>query len=178
MNRFILPLGGFALLAGVLAIGIKHAPENGIIKSPLIGKSAPQFSLPYLQDPSRTLNSGDLKGLWYVFNVWGTWCYACRQEHPALLQYQKEGAVPIIGMDWNDQDDDARQYLSQSGNPYSDVIVDHDGRAAINFGVYGAPESFLVNPEGVVVYKYVGVLTPDVWRKEILSRVPAKADKS
>ncbi len=178
MNRFILPLGAFVLLAGVLAVGIKHAPENGVIKSPLIGKAAPQFNLPYLEDPSRSLSSNELKGRWYVVNVWGTWCYACRQEHPALLEYRKEGAVPIIGMDWNDQDDDARQYLSQSGNPYSDVIVDHDGRIAINFGVYGAPESFLVNADGVIVFKHVGVLTPDVWRKEILARLPPKAAKS
>ena len=178
MNRFLLPLGGFALLAVVLAVGIKHSPENGLIKSPLLGKPAPEFSLPDLQEPNRTLSKSDLKGRWYVFNVWATWCYACRDEHPFLLQYQKEGAVPIIGMDWNDHDDEALAYLKQLGNPYTQVIADRDGRTAINFGVYGAPETFLVNPDGIVVFKHVGPLTREVWQREFLSRLPAKAAKS
>ncbi len=173
MNRFLLPLGCFVLLAVVLAVGVKHSPDNGVIKSPLIGKPAPAFNLPDLHEPNRTLSAHDLKGRWYVFNVWGTWCYACRDEHPFLLQYQKEGAVPIIGMDWNDQDEEAIEFLSKLGNPYTQVVVDHDGSTAINFGVYGAPETFLVNPDGIVVYKHVGPVTRDVWQREFLSRLPA-----
>ena len=178
MNRFLLPLGGFVLLAIVLGIGVKHSPDNGIIKSPLIGKPVPTFNLPDLQDPNKQLSSGDLKGRWYVVNVWGTWCPTCHEEHPWLLQYQKEGVVPIIGIDWNDQDDAALQYLSERGNPYSNVIVDRDGRTAINLGVYAAPESFLVNPDGVIVYKIAGALTREVWEREILARIPKTAAKS
>ena len=178
MNRFILPLGAFLLLAIVLAVGIRHSTENGVIKSPLIGKPAPQFSLPDLQDPARTLKSSDLKGRWYVLNAWGAWCYVCRIEHPALLEYHKQDVVPIIGMDFNDHDEDALQFLTQLGNPYTQVIADRDGRTAIDFGVYGAPETFLVNPEGIVVFKHVGALTPEVWRREFLPRLPQKAAKS
>jgi cytochrome c biogenesis protein CcmG, thiol:disulfide interchange protein DsbE len=178
VNRFLLPLGGFVLLAIVLGIGVKHSPDNGVIKSPLIGKAVPTFSLPDLQDPKRQLSSSDLKGRWYVVNIWGTWCPTCHEEHPWLLQYQKEGAVPIIGIDWNDQDDAALQYLSEKGNPYSSVIVDRDGRTAINFGVYAAPESFLVSPDGIIVYKIAGALTREVWEREILARIPKTGAKS
>jgi cytochrome c biogenesis protein CcmG, thiol:disulfide interchange protein DsbE len=177
-TRFLLPLGAFLVLAIILAIGVKHSPDNGVIKSPLIGKTVPDFDLPNLQDPSRHVSSADLKGHWYVFNVWGTWCPTCHEEHPWLLEYQKQGVVPIIGMDWNDQDDAALQYLGQEGNPYSTVIVDHDGRTAINFGVYAAPETFLVNPDGIIVYKCTGALTRDVWKREILPRIPKGAAKS
>jgi len=172
MNRFLLPLGLFVLLAVVLAIGIRHSPEKGIIASPLIGKSAPQFALPNLTDPAQPVRSADLKGRWYLFNVWGTWCGECRQEHETLLQVQRAGVVPIIGLDWKDDDAQAVTWLTQLGNPYQSVATDHTGRAAIDWGVYGAPETFLVSPQGVVVYKHVGALTPETWTREILPRLP------
>lgn len=171
MNRFLLPLGLFILLAAVLAIGIRHSPEKGIIASPLLGKPAPQFALPSLNDPAQQVRSADLKGHWYLFNVWGTWCGECRQEHETLLQVQRAGVVPIIGLDWKDDDGQAVAWLTQLGNPYQSVATDHSGRAAIDWGVYGAPETFLVSPQGVVVYKHVGALTPDTWTREILPRV-------
>ena len=171
MNRFLLPLGLFVLLAVVLAIGIRHSPEKGIIASPLLGKPAPQFSLPSLNDPTREVRSADLKGHWYLFNVWGTWCGECRQEHETLLQVRRAGVVPIIGLDWKDDDAQAAAWLTQLGNPYQSVATDHSGREAIDWGVYGAPETFLVSPQGVVVYKHVGALTPDTWMREILPRV-------
>jgi cytochrome c biogenesis protein CcmG, thiol:disulfide interchange protein DsbE len=171
MNRFLLPLGLFILLAAVLAIGIRHSPEKGIIASPLLGKPAPQFALPSLNDPAQQVRSADLKGRWYLFNVWGTWCGECRQEHETLLQVQRAGVVPIIGLDWKDDDGQAVAWLTQLGNPYQSVATDHSGRAAIDWGVYGAPETFLVSPQGVVVYKHVGALTPDTWTREILPRV-------
>ncbi len=174
MNRFLIPLGVFALLVVVLAIGIKRSPEKGIIVSPLLGKSAPEFALPSLTDPSETVKSSALHGRWYVFNVWGTWCYECRAEHSTLMAIQREGTVPIIGMDWKDSESDAMSMLQQMGNPYETIAVDKDGREAVNWGVYGAPESFLVNDKGIVVYKYVGPITPDAWRKEFLSRLPQK----
>ena len=171
MNRFLLPLGGFALLAVVLAIGIQHSPDKGIIASPLIGKPAPQFALPSLTDPPSVVRSADLKGHWYLFNVWGTWCGGCREEHETLLQVHRAAVVPIIGLDWKDDDAQALSWLTQLGNPYQSVAIDHSGRIAIDWGVYGAPETFLVNPQGIVVYKHIGALTPEAWTHEILPRV-------
>ena len=171
MNRFLLPLGVFLLLAAVLAIGIRHAPEKGVIASPLLGKPAPQFSLPSLTDPARPVSSADLKGHWYLFNVWGTWCVECRAEHETLLRVHRAGVVPLIGLDWKDDDAQARNWLAQLGDPYQAVAVDRSGRAAIDWGVYGAPETFLVNPQGIVVYKHVGALTKETWTREILPRV-------
>jgi cytochrome c biogenesis protein CcmG, thiol:disulfide interchange protein DsbE len=173
VNRFLLPLGAFVLLVVVLAIGIRHAPEKGVIASPLLGKPAPEFSLPDLADPARLVRSADLKGRWYLFNVWGTWCGECRAEHDTLLRVRRAGVLPLIGLDWKDDDAQARSWLSQLGNPYQAVAVDRSGRAAIDWGVYGAPETFLVNPQGIVVYKHVGALTEETWTREILPRVAA-----
>jgi len=175
VTRFLIPLGVFALLAIVLAIGVQHSRDAGIIKSPLIGKPVPDFNLPKLGDPKSTVSANDLKGHWYLINVWGVWCATCHEEHPWLMQYQKQSVLPIIGVDWNDQDADALQFLNQQGNPYTNVVTDHDGRTAINLGVYAAPESFLVNPEGVVVYKCTGALTKEVWEGEIVPRVNGMA---
>lgn len=171
MNRFLLPLGLFALLAIVLVIGIRHAPDKGIIASPLLGKAAPQFALPALMEPSRLVRSQDLKGHWYLFNVWGTWCGECRAEHAMLLKVKQSGRVPLIGLDWKDDESEAQSFLAQLGNPYDTVAVDHSGRAAIDWGVYGAPETFLVNPQGIVVFKHVGALTEETWTREILPRL-------
>jgi len=172
MNRFLLPLGAFVLLVIVLAIGIRHAPEKDVIASPLIGKAAPAFALPDLNDLSRTVRSSELRGRWYLFNVWGTWCYECRAEHQMLLEVQRAAVLPVIGLDWKDDDAQARSWLTQLGNPYERVAVDHLGRTAIDWGVYGAPESFLVNPAGIVVYKLTGPLTREAWTQEILPRLP------
>jgi cytochrome c biogenesis protein CcmG/thiol:disulfide interchange protein DsbE len=171
MNRFLVPLGVFALLALVLAIGIRHSPDKGIITSPLLGKPAPLFALPALLEPGRTVRSQDFKGHWYLLNVWGTWCGECRAEHEMLLTVRKSGAVPLIGLDWKDDDARAQTWLRELGNPYETVAVDRSGRAAIDWGVYGAPETFLVNPAGIVVYKHVGALTQEQWTHDILPRV-------
>lgn len=175
MNRFLLPLGAFALLVVVLAIGIRHAPDKAIIASPLIGKPAPQFSLPDLADPTRLVRSADFKGKWYLFNVWGTWCFECRAEHDALLEVRRAGLLPLVGLDWKDDDVQAQEWLKALGNPYAVVAVDHAGRTAIDWGVYGAPETFLVDPRGIVVYKLVGPLTDEVWTHEILPRLSGRA---
>jgi cytochrome c biogenesis protein CcmG/thiol:disulfide interchange protein DsbE len=156
----------------VLAIGIKHSPEKGTIPSPLIGKSAPDFSLPVLTDTNRTFKSADLKGRWYVFNVWGTWCGGCREEHGALVEIAKRTHVTLIGLDWKDEDPQALQWLSELGNPYEVVAADREGRIAIDWGVYGAPETFLVDPQGIVVYKYIGPLSVEAWQREFVPRLP------
>ncbi|HEY6452118.1 MAG TPA: DsbE family thiol:disulfide interchange protein [Steroidobacteraceae bacterium] len=172
MNRFALPLVGFGLLLLVLIAGLRHAPEKDIIVSPLLGKSAPQFSLPGLFDDSRPLQSQALRGHWSVLNVWGTWCETCRAEHATLLQIKQQGKVAIYGIDWKDDDARARAWLTELGNPYERVGADREGRVAIDWGVYGAPETFLIDPAGTVVYKHVGALTAQIWQREFLSRVP------
>jgi cytochrome c biogenesis protein CcmG/thiol:disulfide interchange protein DsbE len=172
MNRFILPLVVFALLVVVLGIGIEQSPEKDLIPSPLIGKPAPAFSLPSLTDPGQRVSSAQLRGHWYLFNVWGTWCYACRDEHPMLLKIRQAGVLPVVGLDWKDDNADALSFLRQEGDPYQTIAVDHDGSEAIMWGVYGAPESFLVNPEGIVVYKFIGPITEQDWNQQILPRLP------
>ena len=177
MNRFALPLALFALLVVVLAISIRHSPDKGIIISPLVGRAAPGFALPSLTDAQHKVSSADLKGRWYLLNVWGTWCVECRAEHAMLVEVGHSGVIPIIGLDWKDEDDHALEWLAQLGNPYQAIGVDHDGRTAIDWGVYGAPETFLVNPQGVVVYKLVGPLTRESWTQDFLPRLarPASA---
>jgi cytochrome c biogenesis protein CcmG, thiol:disulfide interchange protein DsbE len=168
VKRFLLPLGVFALLVVVLVVGLLHSPDKGIIRSPLLGKGAPDFSLPNLSAGAEAVTGTQLKGGWHLVNVWGTWCFECRNEHPVLLQIRQQGRVPIIGIDWKDEDDTARSWLQQLGNPYSAIGTDHDGRVAIDWGVYGAPESFLVNPAGTVVEKWVGAMTPEIWQQKFL----------
>jgi cytochrome c biogenesis protein CcmG, thiol:disulfide interchange protein DsbE len=175
VTRFLVPLGAFALLAVVLAAGIQRSGDKGTIASPLIGKPAPDFSLPVLTDAARRVGPGDWRGRWYLLNVWGTWCPGCRVEHELLLEVQKSGRVPIFGLNWKDDDAQAIAWLAQLGNPYEIVAVDHEGRAAIDWGVYGAPETFLVDPNGTVVHKHVGSLTREIWRRDFLPRLPPPA---
>jgi len=175
LNRFLLPLAGFVLLLVVLLVGLRRAPDKSILPSPLIGKPVPQFTLPNLFDNTQPVSSESLKGRWLLVNVWGTWCVECRAEHQVLLQIKQQGRVPILGIDWKDQNEDALAWLSQLGNPYERVATDRDGRVAIDWGVYGAPESFLISPAGTVVYKHIGAMTEQVWQSEFLPRVNAPA---
>lgn len=168
MNRFLWPLIGFALIVVVLTVGLRRAPEKEIIASPLIGKPAPRLDAPDLIDGNRRVTNASLAGRWYLLNVWGTWCVECRAEHAALLAIQKEERLPIVGLNWKDDDLAAISWLAQLGNPYATVGADRDGRIAIDWGVYGAPESFLVNPQGIVVEKQTGVMTADIWARKFL----------
>lgn len=176
MKRFLLPLGLFACLVVVLAFGIYNAPRNGKkeIVSPLLGKSAPGFTLPKLLEPGASFNSEALRGGWHLVNVWGSWCVECRAEHDTLLQIKAEGRVPIVGIDWKDEDSAAVAWLTQLGNPYETVVTDHEGRVAIDWGVYGAPESFLVDPQGVVVEKFIGPMSPDDWQSRFLPHLAVR----
>ncbi len=175
MRRYVWPLAAFVLLVVVLAVGLRHAPEKGVIPSPLIGKPAPPFELPDLKDPARTLRGAEFAGRWHLVNVWGTWCVECRAEHAQLLAIQREGRVPIVGIDWKDDDAQASDWLASLGDPYARVGADRDGRVSINWGVYGAPETFLVDPRGIVVAKRIGAMTPELWEQWLREFVRSSA---
>lgn len=169
--RFLLPVTVFGLLVAVFFIGLGKDPA--LVPSPLVGKPAPEFSLPLLDDPASTLSRDDLLGRISLVNIWGTWCAGCRQEHDTLLTLARDSGVPIYGINWKDDEQLAREWLKVLGNPYAAVGVDADGRVAIDWGVYGAPETFLIGPDGTVLYKHIAPITLDVWREEFLPRIAA-----
>lgn len=171
MWKFLLPFAAFAGLVVLFAFGLNPKRDIHALPSPLIGKQAPSFTLTDVLDPSRPFSNETLKGQVYVLNVWGTWCFACREEHAELLAIAQKHVVPIIGLVYMDQRDKAKQWLEQLGNPYQAVAFDTDGRTAINWGVYGAPETFLVDEHGRVIYKFVSPMTQEVWEHEFLPRI-------
>lgn len=174
--RYIIPALIFAALVAFFAIGLKRDPRY--IPSPLIGKPAPAFRLSTVEDPNRTVSSQELQGKPYVLNVWGTWCVECRREHEVLLQIARAGVVPIVGLNSKDELPLAQQWLSQLGNPYAVTAFDPEGRVSIDWGVYGAPETFLVDAHGIVQYKYISALTMEVWEREFLPRIRAGQPQS
>ena len=171
MWKFIVPFGLFAVLGAFLFVGLQRDPSY--VPSPLIGKPAPQFSLPSLHDPSYPVSSTELQGRPWVLNVWGTWCGGCRQEHPVLMEIAKRGEIPLIGLDWKDDSAAALKWLSDLGDPYAAVAADAVGRTAIDWGVYGAPETFLISADGIVLYKHIAPMTMQVWMTEFLPRIEA-----
>ncbi|MEJ1960749.1 MAG: DsbE family thiol:disulfide interchange protein [Gammaproteobacteria bacterium] len=175
MNRFLLPLGAFALLVVVLYFGVQNSPDHDHLKSVLIGKPAPQFTLPDLMKPGENLSNTKLKGKPYVLNVWATWCATCRVEHPELLELARTQDVPIIGLNWKDDGDLAHEWLDKLGNPYAAIPVDRPGREAINWGVTAAPESFLVDANGVVQFRLQGAMTKEIWDTEFAPRIAGKS---
>jgi len=171
MWKFIVPFAVFTLLGAFLFIGLYRDPSY--VPSPLIGKPAPEFTLPSLQDPNYPVASKELAGKTWVLNVWGTWCSGCRQEHATLLAIAQTSAVPLIGLDWKDDSAAAQEWLRTLGNPYAAVASDPEGRVAIDWGVYGAPETFLIGPDGKVLFKHIAPMTMEVWNKEFLPRIQA-----
>jgi cytochrome c biogenesis protein CcmG/thiol:disulfide interchange protein DsbE len=173
MNTRLLPLAGFVLLLALLGFGVWWSSTHDLreVPSPLIDKPAPEFSLPLLNDPARHFGSADLAGKPYLLNVFGSWCIACRDEHPILMREGKRLGVPLVGLNYKDEPDDAKRWLTQFGDPYDVVIADYPGRVAIDFGVTGAPETFLVDGEGVIRYKYISPITPAVIATELLPRI-------
>jgi cytochrome c biogenesis protein CcmG/thiol:disulfide interchange protein DsbE len=169
--KFALPLTAFAVLGAFLLVGLQRDPSY--VPSPLIGKPAPEFTLPSLQDAAYPVSSKELLGRPWVLNVWGTWCAGCRQEHDALIAIARTNVVPMIGLNWKDDNAAAQEWLRALGNPYSAVAEDADGRAAIDWGVYGAPETFLIGPDGTVLFKHIAPMTMDVWTQEFLPRIQA-----
>jgi cytochrome c biogenesis protein CcmG/thiol:disulfide interchange protein DsbE len=175
VNRFLIPGAIFVVLAGVLYVGVARSPNKSTMTSVLLGQPAPPFALPALGKPGAQVKSADFAGRPWVLNVWATWCGACREEHEELLRIAQLGELPLIGLNWRDQDDDAVAWLTKLGNPYAAVAVDREGRTAIDFGVYGAPETFFIDASGRVQYRHVGAMTPDVWKNQFLARAKRAA---
>lgn len=157
-------------LLGLLAYGVRQSGrgDRDALPSPLIGKPAPEFSLPILHVPGRRVTGRELRGEPYLLNVWGSWCPACRVEHPVLTRFAETKRLRVIGYNWKDERSDALRWLERFGNPYWLVLADHDGRAAIDWGIYGAPETFLVDADGIVRWKHVGPLDEAIVRGEIV----------
>jgi len=169
MKKFLIPIGLFALLGILLAYGLRLDPRK--IPSPLIDKPLPAFSLPTLHDPKKTLSNGDFKGKAVLINVWASWCAACKQEHPVLMRMASEKRVPLIGLNYKDKREDAFATLKAEGNPYDVSLVDADGRIGLDWGVYGVPETFVVDKQGVIRHKHIGPITPEVWQDKLLPLV-------
>jgi len=163
MWKYFAPLVIFALLILVLMSGLGKDPSR--LPSPLIEKPAPQFELPSLTDPAKTVGTSDLAGGMAIVNVWATWCVGCRQEHGFLMELAETGAIPLYGLNWRDNKAEAQRFLQQLGDPYVDSAYDGDGRVGIDWGVYGAPETFLIGPDGTVVYKHLGPLNWPLWQE-------------
>ncbi len=166
MNRYLIPLAVFIVLVVFLGIGLGLNPRE--IPSPLIGKPAPVFKLTQLHESSKVLGKEDLLGQVWLLNVWASWCVSCREEHPVLIEFAKLNVVPIYGLNYKDQRADALAWLSRFGDPYKASIVDADGRVGIDYGVYGVPETFVIDKAGVVRYKQIGPVTPDALKNKIL----------
>lgn len=164
--RFLIPLIIFMALIGLFAVGLQLNPRE--VPSPLIDKPVPAFELARLDAPEQTFSRRDLTAHPVsLFNVWASWCVACRQEHPFLMELARSGDIPIFGLNYKDERNDAIAWLKRHGNPYRASGFDHEGRVGIEWGVYGVPETFIVDAQGVIRYKHIGPLTPQVWRERL-----------
>jgi len=163
--RYLTPLVLFLALAALLYRGLALNPRE--VPSPLIGKPAPEFTLPELKDAGKQLSHSDFQGKVSLLNVWATWCVSCRAEHPLLMQLARQG-VTIYGLDYKDNREDAQRWLSRFGDPYVANAFDADGRVGIDWGVYGTPETFVIDQQGIIRHKHIGPLTEDAIQREIL----------
>lgn len=189
MNKFAWPLIGFALLVVLLAVGLNLNPRE--VPSPLIGKPAPAFSLSRLAEPEKSFGPQDMQGKVWLLNVWSSWCVSCRQEHPLLVQFSKKSPVPIVGLNYKEVRGDGEtdvsklspekeremalqrgnEWLARHGNPYTLTVLDMDGRVGIDYGVYGVPETYVIDKAGIIRMKHTGPITPEVLEKKILPLV-------
>ncbi|MCC6534295.1 MAG: DsbE family thiol:disulfide interchange protein [Burkholderiales bacterium] len=167
--RYLAPLAIFLAIAFFLWRGLALNPRE--VPSPLIGKQVPAFTVPLLDDSAKTLSDADLRGKVYLLNVWGSWCVSCREEHPVLVELAKKGTIPLYGLNWKDKHEDASAWLARYGDPYIASGVDRDGKVAIDFGVYGAPETYLVDREGIIRFKQTGPLTWQIIEQKIMPLV-------
>lgn len=169
MIRFLLPLAAFLILVPVFMIGLTKDPSE--LPSPFLNEAAPTFSLPSLKDPDRIVGSQDYAGEFALVNVWATWCVGCREEHDFLMQLSASQPVPIYGINWRDDRGQALRWLDSLGDPYVFSGFDADGRVGIDWGVYGAPETFLVSADGIVLHKHLGPLDQAAWERDFLPKI-------
>lgn len=169
MKRALIPLAIFLVVAGFLFKGLYLDPRE--VPSPLVGKPAPQFSLPRLDSAGKTISPKEMLGKVWLFNAWASWCPACKDEHPLLVELSKTNFVPIIGLDYKDTNADAQQWLDQAGNPYMANAVDANGRVGIDYGVYGVPETYVIDKAGMIAYKQIGPITEEALRDKIIPLV-------
>jgi cytochrome c biogenesis protein CcmG/thiol:disulfide interchange protein DsbE len=169
MMKFLLPLAAFLVLVAFLAVGLNRDPRE--VPSPLVGKPAPAFEVPQLAAPDKRFAAKDMQGKVWLLNVWASWCVSCRQEHPLLVELGKSGIVPIVGLNYKDQRADGLGWLRRHGDPYVLSAFDGDGRVGIDYGVYGVPETYVIDKAGVIRYKQIGPVTPEALEKKILPLV-------
>lgn len=165
MMRFW-PFVVFVILAIFLYVGLGLNPHE--VPSPLINKPAPSFTLPQLHDPSKKFSSEEMKGKVWLLNVWASWCVSCREEHPVLMELSHRNIVPIYGLDYKDQNADGEEWLRRGGDPYTLVATDQDGRVGIDYGVYGVPETYVIDKQGIIRYKEIGAITDEKLQQKIL----------
>lgn len=176
MNRYLLPLIGFVVLVGFLAAGLKLDPRE--IPSPLINKPVPEFSVETLYDDTQTIGANKLKGEVWLLNVWASWCAACRTEHPLINELSKQDLITIVGLNYKDKRADAKQWLNVFGNPYTVIAHDLKGDVGIDFGVYGVPESFLIDKKGQIRFKQIGPFTPQAIQQDLLPLIETLKNES
>jgi cytochrome c biogenesis protein CcmG, thiol:disulfide interchange protein DsbE len=169
--RYLAPIAAFAILIPVFLIGLNRNPSE--LPSPYINKQAPAFELPNLRDPAATVSNRDYAGEIALVNVWATWCVGCRHEHDFLLTLAETGDVPIYGLNWHDRREDALRWLDELGDPYVASGYDADGEVGIDWGVYGAPETFLIGPDGTVLHKHLSPLTHEIWERDFVPKINA-----
>ena len=165
-KRFLLPLVLFGVLVAFLAVGLQRDPH--VVPSPLVSKPAPDFRLAQLIQADKAFTPAEMKGRVWMLNVWASWCVACRVEHPLLMDIARSQVVPLIGLDYKDQRPGALKFLSQHGDPYDLSAFDGDGRVGIDYGVYGVPETFVIDKNGVIRHKQIGPITAEALEKTIL----------
>lgn len=169
MNRFLLPLGAFIVLVIFLWIGLSLNPKE--VPSPLINKMAPAFRLPQLHDAAKTIGPEDLRGKVWLLNVWSSWCVTCRQEHPLLVELGRQNLVPIYGLNYKDKREEGLALLKSAGDPYVLSAYDREGNVGIDWGVYGVPETFVIDKAGLIRHKFIGALTPEVIQNKLIPLV-------
>jgi cytochrome c biogenesis protein CcmG/thiol:disulfide interchange protein DsbE len=170
MKRYLLPFGLFLALASTLALGLKRvdAVDPQELPSPLVGKAAPPFTLGQLDDPQKQFSPQHLKGQVWLLNVWASWCTSCRQEHALLVDFSRQGVLPIVGFNYQDEREAGRKWLSDRGNPYQLTAFDADGRVGMDLGVIGVPETFVIDKQGRIRYKVTGPITPEILKGKLL----------
>ena len=166
MKKALIPLGLFLVLVVFLAIGLTRDPR--VVPSPLIGKDAPMFVAPVLHTPEKQFAAQDMRGKVWLLNVWASWCTACLDEHPILVAFAKNKSLPLVGLNYKDQPANGIKWLARHGDPYDFSVIDQDGRIGIDFGVYGVPETFIIDKEGKISHKQIGPVTEEALLKTIL----------